>query len=226
MKIWYSKSAGFLGQTNMETEIRYVPVGDSYTKGEGATREESWPVLLTKDLRSHGVVIELVANPSRTGWLTKDVLELELPIFEKSEPNFATLLIGVNDWVQDVGPLTFTKNLQKILDRMQKKLPDPKRLILLTIPDFSVTPTGEIFGEGKDIVGGISSFNNIIKEEADKRDLRMVDVFPLSQEMRFDSALVAPDGLHPSAKAYSEWEKLIFPAAYEVLTRGLEAKEI
>jgi len=32
-----------------------------------------------------------------------------------------------------------------------------------------------------------------------------------------DKSLVAKDGLHPSAKAYAEWEKIIFPAALELL---------
>ena len=32
-----------------------------------------------------------------------------------------------------------------------------------------------------------------------------------------DKSLVAKDGLHPSAKEYAEWEKIIFPAALELL---------
>jgi len=34
-----------------------------------------------------------------------------------------------------------------------------------------------------------------------------------------DKSLVAKDGLHPSAKEYAEWEKIIFPAAMELLAR-------
>jgi lysophospholipase L1-like esterase len=66
---------------------------------------------------------------------------------------------------------------------------------------------------------GILSFNKIIAEEARNRGLRVVDVFPLSKEMRDDSSLVARDGLHPSAKEYAEWEKVIFPVVFELLTK-------
>jgi acyl-CoA thioesterase I len=45
----------------------------------------------------------------------------------------------------------------------------------------------------------------------------VVDIFRLSQAMRSDASLVAADGLHPSAKAYAEWERIIYPAAFELL---------
>jgi lysophospholipase L1-like esterase len=34
-----------------------------------------------------------------------------------------------------------------------------------------------------------------------------------------DRSLVAVDGLHPSAKEYAEWEKIIFPVVFELLTK-------
>jgi lysophospholipase L1-like esterase len=47
----------------------------------------------------------------------------------------------------------------------------------------------------------------------------VVDVFPASKKMGDDPSLVARDGLHPSAKAYAEWEKIIFPVVFELLTK-------
>jgi len=197
--------------------IRYSVVGDSYSCGEGATPEESWPVLLTRHLNSEGVKVELVSNPSVTGWTTKDAIDRELPLFLKSKPNFATLLIGVNDWVQGVDESAFRKNLVYLLDQMLSVLPDKKRLLLVTIPDFGVTPTGPKYARGRDISQGINRFNEIINEEAKKRGLPVVDVFPLSKKMGTDNSLVAVDGLHPSAKEYAEWDKIIFRAALELL---------
>jgi lysophospholipase L1-like esterase len=37
--------------------------------------------------------------------------------------------------------------------------------------------------------------------------------------MGHDKSLVAKDGLHPSAKAYVEWEKIIFPVVLELLKK-------
>ena len=197
--------------------IRYVALGDSYTIGEGASQSESWPSILTNHLKKDGVAIELIANPSVTGWTTQDVINNELQVYDASDPTFATLLIGVNDWVQGVPEETFRANLIVIIDRMQAKLPNKSNLILVTIPDFSVSPRGKVYGNGQDIAQGIAKYNTIIKEEAQKRNLQVVDVYPVSQEKGSDPVMIASDDLHPSAMMYAEWEKLIYPVAYKML---------
>src|SRR5882724_2497764 len=199
--------------------IRYAVVGDSYSCGEGASLKESWPELLTQHLRDPGLHVDLVSNPSVTGWTTKDAIDRELPKFVSSNPNFATLLIGVTDWVQGVDEATFRNRLSYLLDQMLAVLPDKKRLLVVTIPDFGVTPTGPKYSRGRNIHEGIMHFNQIVTEEARKRGLTVVDIFPLSKKMGKDKSLVAKDGLHPSAKAYAEWEKIIFPAALELLIK-------
>ncbi len=98
-------------------------------------------------------------------------------------------------------------------------LPNKKRLLVVTIPDFGVTPTGPKYSRGRNIHEGILRFNQIVTEEARKRGLEVVDIFPLSKKMGQDKSLVAKDGLHPSAKEYAEWKKIIFPVALELLTR-------
>jgi lysophospholipase L1-like esterase len=198
--------------------IRYVAIGDSYSIGEGASPDESWPALLTGHLNAHGLRVDLVANPSRTGWTTRQAIDQELPIFLAAKPDFATLQIGVNDWVQGIDAETFRKHFALLADRMLKVLPNKNRLLVVTIPDFGVTPTGPRYARGRDISAGISQFNAVLAGEAARRGLRVVDVFPISQKMGVDPSLVAADGLHPSAKEYAEWEKIIFPAALELLT--------
>jgi lysophospholipase L1-like esterase len=199
--------------------IRYAAIGDSYSIGEGASPNESWPAILTRHLNAQGLHVDLVANPSRTGWTTQQAIDRELPTFIDSKPNFATLQIGVNDWVQGVDAETFRKRFVALVDRMLEVLPNKNRLLIVTIPDFGVTPSGPRYARGRNISNGILSFNKIIAEEAMKRGLRVVDVFPLSKKMHDDTSLVAADGLHPSAKEYAEWEKIIFPAALELLKK-------
>ena len=207
-----------MAQSKIEKEkIRYAVIGDSYSCGEGATPKESWPALLTNRLRFEGFYVDLVSNPSVTGWTTKDAIDRELPKFINSNPNFASLLIGVNDWVQGVDETTFRKRFTYLLDQMLAVLPDKKRLLVVTIPDFGVTPDGPTYSRGRNISEGLARFNQIVVEESKKRALRVVDIFPLSQKMGEDKSLVAKDGLHPSAKEYAEWEKIIFPAALELL---------
>ncbi len=204
---------------NEEERIRYAVIGDSYSCGEGASPNESWPALLTQQLKAQGLDVDLVSNPSVTGWTTKDAIDKELPKFVNSSPNFATLLIGVNDWVQGIDETTFRNRFSFLVDQMLAVLPNKKRLLVVTIPDFGVTPTGPKYSRGRNIHEGILRFNQIVTEEARKRGLEVVDIFPLSKKMGQDKSLFANDGLHPSAKEYAEWEKIIFPVALELLTR-------
>lgn len=197
--------------------IRYVALGDSYTICEGASWEESWPVILTERLSNAGIPVQLIANPSRTGWTTQDLIDKELPIFDSSNPTFATLLIGVNDWVQGVSEEAFHKNLNFILDHVQNKLKDKSKLVLITIPDFSATPEGPKYSKGRDIPAGLTAFNKIIQLESEKRGLKCVDLFPVSQKMKDDPELISADNLHPSAKEYAIWEQLIYPVVFQVL---------
>ena len=84
-----------------------------------------------------------------------------------------------------------------------------KKIIVVTVPDFSVMPAGKQYSGGRDISAGIASFNKIIKKEAAVHGLQVVDLYPLSQTMGGDGSLSASDGLHPSAKGYALWADLI-----------------
>jgi lysophospholipase L1-like esterase len=128
-------------------------------------------------------------------------------------------MIGVNDWVQEVAAPLFRERLTRLMDEIRNGLPNENRLLLVNIPDFSVTPRGGEYARGRDISAGLAGFNRIIAEEADRRGIFLVDIFPVSQEMRDRPELVAADGLHPSAKAYAEWERIIFPLAIASLGR-------
>ena len=190
--------------------IRFVALGDSYTICEGAQIEESWPYLLTQHLKEWGVDIELVANPSVTGWTTQQLIDNELPIFDAAYANFVTLLIGVNDWVQEVSIADFEARFLHIVNYVLDKLENKRNLVLITIPDFGVTPNGANYGKGRVIADGIASFNAIIAHHSQRLNLPLVDIFPTTQQMLGQPDLVSLDGLHPSAKEYALWEKLIF----------------
>ncbi|MBA3682236.1 MAG: SGNH/GDSL hydrolase family protein [Bacteroidetes bacterium] len=195
----------------------YLPLGDSYTICTGATEKESWPVLLTNHLLENKIECKLLDNPARNGFSTQNLIDNELPLVKKLKPDLVTVLIGVNDWVRGVSKETFTKNLIFILDEVQKTIPDKKKVILITIPDFGATPQGKNYGNGRDIEKGIAEFNAVIIAEAKKRKLPLVDIYDLSKAMKDDATLVAVDGLHPSGKEYALWEKLILKEALILL---------
>ena len=195
----------------METKkVKYLPLGDSYTIGEGVPIQESFPNQVTQLLNNAGHETELLGNPARTGRTTKDLITRELPVFDQLKPDFSTLLIGVNDWVQGFSVSFFKENLTYIITHLQKGLADKHNLILLTIPDFSLTPEGGKYGGGRNITAGLQEFNQQIKLVAEEHELPMVDIFMLSLRVRNNISLVAPDGLHPSGRAYTAWSENIF----------------
>jgi lysophospholipase L1-like esterase len=197
--------------------MRYVSIGDSYTVGTGARPDQCWPTLLTRDLQSRGVSIDLVANPAHDGWTTADATRAELPIFLKSHPTFATLMIGVNDTYRGLSGELFRAELDHIVTAMQRSLPDRTRLILVTIPDYGVTPTGARYASMNGGSANVVLYNRIILEEARKHRVSVVDVYRQTQQMGNDPSLVAGDGLHPSAKEYAIWEKAIVKVALAML---------
>ncbi|MES2565408.1 MAG: SGNH/GDSL hydrolase family protein [Bacteroidota bacterium] len=203
-----------------KSALKYIAFGDSYTICTGTNAiDEQWPTILSKHLTEAGIKTDLVANPSKNGYSTQNVIDYELPLLKNQTLDFATLLIGVNDWVRQVDMKTYHKNLNYCIDEIQKHLSNKNHLLLITIPDFGVTPQGKLYGNGRNISEGISEFNDIIKTETKKRGLVCVDVFTVSQQMKNNKDLVAADGLHPSAKEYAVWETMIFSEAKKLLSK-------
>lgn len=205
------------GRFTTKPPLRFLPLGDSYTIGTGAAEAESWPVLLSEDLNAAGIACQLSDNPARNGYTTSDLIEQELPLVEQLKPDFVTVLIGVNDWVRGVPKERFALNLAHILNVLQRQLKQKERVLLLTIPDFGVTPQGPVYARGRDISKGIEEFNAIIRGEAQQRGLKVVELFELSRAMGSNRTLVAADGLHPSAAEYRLWATHILPAARQLL---------
>lgn len=188
---------------------RFLPLGDSYTICEGADISDSWPSLLTKNIQKTYLDFEIIGNPAVSGWTTQDLIYKELPVFDSFKPNFVTLLIGVNDWVQEVPISKFKTNFEYIINHVLYHLNSERKLLLITIPDFSAAPDGEKYSKGRNISKGINEFNEQVFQLANSYKLEVADIFEASQMMRFDSTLVAKDNLHGSAKMYAIWEEII-----------------
>ncbi len=57
------------------------------------------------------------------GYTSADLIREELPALEALEPEFVTVLIGVNDVVQRVPAATYEANVVTILDALLARLP-------------------------------------------------------------------------------------------------------
>ena len=200
----------FGSNTMAQKIVRYLPLGDSYTIGENVSEEERFPNQLKQALGPK-IDLQILANPAVTGWTTQDLIDKQLPIFAELKPDFVSLLIGVNDWVQQVPAEKFESNLAFIINTLLLQLKDKKKLVVIDIPDFSASPEGAKYGHGRNITEGIRDFDAIIERACKRHKLTLVSIFKESQEMRNDSTLIAGDGLHPSGKEYKVWVEKIAP---------------
>jgi len=200
-----------------EVPIRYVALGDSYTIGTGASPQEAWPSVVTRRLQAQGGSIELTDNLARNGWTSQEVIQQELPALRQLNPGLVTLMIGTNDWVHGIANEVFEAHFSAILDELLQIVRTPNRILIMTIPDFSVSPVGPQYANGRDIAKGLAAYNEIIIRQAQQRQIQVVDLFALSQTMGKDATMFSPDGLHPSAKGYAKWADKIEGALSNLL---------
>jgi len=199
--------------------LRYVALGDSYTIGT-ATRgsAERWPDQLAAALGSEPPTLELVANLGVNGFTSADVIREELPALGGLRPEFASILVGVNDVVQGVPRETYRENVARILDDLLGRL-EPDHVIAVSTPDYTVTPAGGDYGEPAAQAAGIRDVNAVLRDLAATRGIAFVDIHDLSLRAADDRSLVADDGLHPSGAQYALWVERIAPAVAGLLGR-------
>lgn len=200
-------------------EIRYLALGDSYTIGESVDEPERWPNQLAALLKSSlqvgkGVDVTIIA---RTGWTTSELWQGIQAVDPQGTYDMVSLLIGVNNQYRGYDINEYREEFRFLLGKaIEYADGKPEHVIVLSIPDWGVTP----FATGRDrgqISSEINAFNAVNLEESQKANVHYVDVTPVSREAVNDPALLAGDGLHPSAEMYAEWAKLALPIAIEIL---------
>jgi lysophospholipase L1-like esterase len=196
-----------------------VALGDSYTICT-ATRgqAERWPDQLVAALGSEPPALELVANLGVNGFTSADVIREELPALAGLRPDFASLLVGVNDVVQGVPIEVYRDNVERILDDLLGRLPQ-NRLLAVSTPDYTVCPAGADYGDPALQAAGIRDVNAVMRNVSATRRIAFVDIHDLSLRAGWDRSLVADDGLHPSRAQYALWVERIAPAVAALIGR-------
>lgn len=192
--------------------FRYVALGDSFTIGTSVERADRFPdQLVVREPR-----LELIANLAVDGYTTADLIRDELPALPGLAPGFVTLLIGVNDVVQDIPATTYRANLVDIFDVLLATVP-ARRIVTVGIPDYTVTPAGADYGDPTVKRRAIIEANRIMARRSTDRGVAFVDIFDLSSRAARDRSLVAGDGLHPSGAQYHQWVERIAPVVAALL---------
>jgi lysophospholipase L1-like esterase len=198
---------------------RYLALGDSYTIGESVGAADRWPVRLAALLRERGVAVADPEIVARTGWTVRELSQGIDAAPPHGAYELVTLLIGVNDQYRGGTPEAYRADFVAMLRRAVGFAGGrAERVVVLSIPDWGVTPFAAESGRDRGkIAGGIDRFNQINREETARAGARYVDVTPISRKAATERSLVAGDGLHPSGAMYAEWARLALPAAAAAL---------
>ncbi len=193
--------------------LRYLALGDSYTIGEHVQPSERWPVQLTMLLQNEGWPMAEPLIVAQTGWTTDELIHGVEQAHIRAPFDLVSLLIGVNNQYRGRDAEEYRHQFQHLLQQAIHFAHDrPSQVIVLSIPDWSVTPAGQGADRHR-VTTEIDHFNAINREETEKLGVRYIDITPISRTGLLDSALIARDGLHPSAKMYTQWAELALPHA-------------
>lgn len=189
---------------NHHPKATWLALGDSYTIGEGVAPKERWPAQLA--YRQHFSPPEYLA---KTGWTTVSLLEAIASARFADQYDWVSVLIGVNDQYDGLGTEAYRTGLDEIVDFALSKVVASRCVVVLSIPDYSVTPFGKNH-EPLRIAQEVARFNTIVHEIAAAKQTTYCNITPLSQQANNDPTLVVEDGLHPSGMMYGRWvEKII-----------------
>ena len=197
-----SSAPGTVSARPKPASFRYLALGDSFTIGTGSKEEEAFPAVFAQ---TSACRVDL-RNVARNGFTTADLIQKELPALATFHPDFVTLAIGANDFVQGRSLDDYRKGVNDILAAVVAAGVKPERIVLLPQPRWDRSPTGSKFGAPDDVRVAISTMNAILKEEGARVGARWLGIEALLDQQA-ESRAFADDGLHPNAEALAAWAK-------------------
>ncbi len=201
-------------------ELRYLALGDSYTIGEGVEPDGRWPVQLARVLRSEGISLADPRIVAATGWTTDELTAA----IDAAEPlgtfDFVSLLVGVNNQYRGRAVDDYRDEFDGLLARATAFAAGrADRVLALSIPDWGATPFAIQSGRDRDLIATeLDLYNATAREACAARGIAFVDIAPVSRERGGEDAMLADDGLHPSAAMYAQWARLALPVARRLLS--------
>jgi lysophospholipase L1-like esterase len=191
--------------------IKYLALGDSYTIGTSVAENDRYPVQTVDILKNQGIAIDSADIIATNGWTTADLANgISISRFANSY-DAVSLLIGVNNQYQGRSIEEYKSQFTSLLERaIQFAKGKPGHVIVLSIPDYSVTP----FAGGSNkikIAAEIDAFNDVNQTVTAAYHAQYLYITDESRKAANDLTLVAADGLHFSGKEYSIWAGKLAP---------------
>lgn len=191
-----------------KTVKTYLALGDSYTIGEGVPLQESFPYQFVQLLRKAAGGDLLYNAPeiiAKTGWTTDELsAQIQQTTFLPAY-DLVSLLIGVNNQYRGRSVTEFENEFTHLLQlAIQFAGGNNKHVIVLSIPDWGVTP----FAEGRDraqVAKEIDAYNAVCQKIAAAFECHYIDITVSQRAVGNKAEFLAADGLHPSGREYEKW---------------------
>ena len=203
--------------TNNETSngntLKILSLGDSYTIGQSVCKTCRFPEQLKESLKQRvestsNIQLNIIA---RTGWTTSNLKNAIVTQNPANDQDLVTLLIGVNNEYQN-RPFSIyeTEFPQLVNTAIQKAKGDKNKVIVISIPDYAYTP----FGKGNSAISQrLDRYNDFARDYCSNNNISYVFITDITRQGLNRPELVASDGLHPSALAYTKFVERILPIA-------------
>ena len=195
----------------------YLALGDSFSIGEQVPFSENFPNQTVQILRRSGLAFYAAEIIAKTGWTTDELSSAIDNTTTLENYDIVSLLIGVNNQYRGRSATEFKIEFEHLLQKaIQFSGNRPFRVIVLSIPDWGVTP----FAEGRDrkqVAEEIDVYNDICKKSAAAFKANFINITTSQREDGNKTAFLAPDGLHPSGKEYNKWASELADVILKVL---------
>ncbi len=200
---WMKRHQQKLADLKKQGKVDLLMIGDSITHGWEGRGKATWEQYYKK---------RNAFNIGFSGDRTENVLwRMDHGAIDGISPKLAVLMIGTNNTGHRFDPALATANgIQAIVNKLKKKLPKTKVLILGIFPR-------EAKADGKQRQRN-AEINKIISTYADGK---MVHYLNINKHFLDDNGVltreVMPDLLHPHEKGYDIWAKAMEPTIKKLM---------
>jgi len=198
--------------------FKILSLGDSYTIGQSVCESCRFPEQLKDSLKLQfssetGFDLNVIAQ---TGWTTTNLKTAISSENLTTDYDLVTLLIGVNNQFQgkpfSLYETEFSQLVQTATNAAQG---DKNNVIVLSIPDYALTPFGQNNGNPETTSEEIDLYNAFAENYCAQQNITFLNITDITRQGIENPELVASDGLHPSAMAYSKFVERLLPIALE-----------
>ena len=193
--------------SNQHSSKTYLALGDSYTIGQSVSESDRFPVQTAKLLSDTGFHFSTPEIIATTGWTTADLQNaINNYRFRDSVYDIVTLLIGVNNQYQGRSESEYANQFTALLQKsIRLSGGKASHVIVVSIPDYSVTPFANERNDKTKIAAEIDSFNAINKQVSQDYGTGYLYITDETRKAATDESLITSDGLHYSGKEYAIW---------------------